>query len=153
MNKITKNYEKTKKVPFKIAGVGSVSKLHVVSGAPTIPNLDLPRKTIDVDFLMRKYPYLRRDELEKVSNREFWSAKIIKCWWWLEKPGCEIKWIVHGGDNGNSIQEAIVNIYCEEREHKKSLLADTRHIFYFKKYAMTFLLYGKPVARLMIFKK
>jgi hypothetical protein len=32
---------------------------------------------------------------------------------------------------------------------KKSLLADTRHIFYFKKHAMTFLLYGKPVSKVM----
>jgi hypothetical protein len=45
MNKITKNYEKSKKVPFKIAGVGTESKWHVVSGARTIPNLDLPRQT------------------------------------------------------------------------------------------------------------
>jgi hypothetical protein len=49
MNKITKNYEKSKKVPFKIAGVGSESKWYVVSGARNIPNLDLPRQTIDVD--------------------------------------------------------------------------------------------------------
>jgi hypothetical protein len=33
MNKITKNYKKSKKVPFKIVGVGSESKWHVVSGA------------------------------------------------------------------------------------------------------------------------
>jgi hypothetical protein len=36
--------------------------------ARTIPNLDLPRQTIDVDFLMRKYPYLPRDVLEKVAS-------------------------------------------------------------------------------------
>jgi hypothetical protein len=46
MNKITKNYEKSKKIPFKIA-----SKWHV-----------------DVDFLMRRYPYLLRDVLEKVAS-------------------------------------------------------------------------------------
>jgi hypothetical protein len=63
MNKITKNYEKSKKVPFKIA-----SKWHVVSVAQTIPNTDLPRQTIDVDFLMRRYPYLLRDVLEKVAS-------------------------------------------------------------------------------------
>jgi hypothetical protein len=58
MNKITKNYEISKKVPFKITGVVSESKWHVVSGARTIPklNLDFLRQTIDVDFLMRKYP-------------------------------------------------------------------------------------------------
>jgi hypothetical protein len=54
MNRITKNYEKSKKVPFKIAGVGSESKWHVVSGVQTITNLDLPRQKIDVYFLMRK---------------------------------------------------------------------------------------------------
>jgi hypothetical protein len=65
MNKITKNYENSKKVPFKIAGVGSESKWHIVSGAQTIPNMDLPRQTVDVDFQMRKYPYLPRDVLKK----------------------------------------------------------------------------------------
>jgi hypothetical protein len=39
-----------------------------VSGARTIPNLDLPLQTIDVDFLMKKYPYLPRDVLEKVAS-------------------------------------------------------------------------------------
>jgi hypothetical protein len=68
MNKITTNYKKSKKVPFKIAGVGSESKWHVVSGAVTIQNLDLPRQTIDLDFLMRKYPYLPRDVLDKVTS-------------------------------------------------------------------------------------
>jgi hypothetical protein len=68
MNKITKNYEKSKKVPFKIAGVGSESKCHVVSAARTISNLDLPRQTNDVDFLMGKYPYLHRDVLVKVAS-------------------------------------------------------------------------------------
>jgi hypothetical protein len=33
MNKITKNYEKSKKLPFKIAGVISELKWHVVNGA------------------------------------------------------------------------------------------------------------------------
>jgi hypothetical protein len=36
-----------------------------VSGAQTIPNIDLPRQTVDVDFQMRKYPYLPRDVLKK----------------------------------------------------------------------------------------
>jgi hypothetical protein len=30
--------------------------------------LDLPRQTIVVDFLMRKYPYLPRDVLEKIAS-------------------------------------------------------------------------------------
>jgi hypothetical protein len=34
MNKITKNYEISKKVQFKIAGVGSESKWHVVVLGP-----------------------------------------------------------------------------------------------------------------------
>jgi hypothetical protein len=55
-------------LPFKFAGVGSESKWHVVSGARTIPNLDSPRQTIDVDFLMRKYPYIPRNVLEKVAS-------------------------------------------------------------------------------------
>jgi hypothetical protein len=42
MNKITKKYEKSKKVPFMIAGDGSESKWHAVSGAKAISNLDLP---------------------------------------------------------------------------------------------------------------
>jgi hypothetical protein len=33
MNMITKNYKKSKKVPNKIAGIGTESKWHVVSGA------------------------------------------------------------------------------------------------------------------------
>jgi hypothetical protein len=68
INKITKKYEKSKKEPFKIAGVESESKWHVVSGARTIQNLDLPLQTMDVDFLMRKYPYLPRYVLEKVAS-------------------------------------------------------------------------------------
>jgi hypothetical protein len=69
MTKITKDYEEFKKVPFKIAVVGSELKWLVVSGAWTIPNLDLTRQTIiDIDFLMRKYPYLPRDLLEKVAR-------------------------------------------------------------------------------------
>jgi hypothetical protein len=65
MNKNTKNYEKSKKVLFKIAVVGSELEWHVVSGARTISNLDLPRQTIDKDFLMGKYPYLPKDVEEK----------------------------------------------------------------------------------------
>jgi hypothetical protein len=128
LNKITKNYEKSKKVPFRIAGVGSESKWHVgVSGARTIPNLDLPRQTIDVDFLMRKYLYLPRDVLEKVASvksrvligqdnqtlmvaREVVEPDPLGLMFTKTKLG----WIVHGGDNGGSIQEAIVNICCEE---------------------------------------
>jgi hypothetical protein len=68
IKKITKNYEKSKKVPFKIAGGGSESKWHVLSGVRTIANLDLPRQTSNADFLMRKYPYLPRDVLEKVAS-------------------------------------------------------------------------------------
>jgi hypothetical protein len=30
--------------------------------------LDLPPQIIDVDFMMRKYPYLPRDVLEKVAS-------------------------------------------------------------------------------------
>jgi hypothetical protein len=94
-----------------------------VSGARTIPNLDLPRQTIDVDFLMRKYPYLLRDVLEKVAN----SVKIIKRWrvarevvepdpLGLMITKTKLGWIVHGGNNGGSTQETIVNICCEERD-------------------------------------
>jgi hypothetical protein len=68
MTKITKNYEISKKVPLKIAVVGSELEWHVVSGARTIPNLDLARSTIDADFLMRRYPYLPRDVLENVVS-------------------------------------------------------------------------------------
>jgi hypothetical protein len=52
------------KITKKIAG----SKWHVVSSARTIPYLDLPRQIIDVDFPIRKYPYLPRDVLEKVAS-------------------------------------------------------------------------------------
>jgi hypothetical protein len=55
-------------VPFKIAGNGSELTWHVVSGARTIPNLDLSRQIIDVDFLMREYPYLPRDVPKKVAS-------------------------------------------------------------------------------------
>jgi hypothetical protein len=111
MNKITKNYEKPKKVPFKIAGVGSESKWHVVSGVRTIPNLDLPLQTIDVDFLMmRRYPYLSRDVLEKVASvkarvligqdnkmvaREIVEPDPLGLVITKTKLGC----IVHGGNN------------------------------------------------------
>jgi hypothetical protein len=124
MSKITKNYEKSKKVPFKTAGVRSELKWHVVSGARTIPNLDLPRQTIDVDFLMRKYPYLPRDVMEKVASvrpraligqdtqtlmvaREVVEPDPLG----LMITKTQLGWNVHEGDNGGS-QEAIVNICC-----------------------------------------
>jgi hypothetical protein len=47
MNKITKNYEKSKKVTFKVAGIGSESKWHV-------------EQTIDVYFLMKLLKTLTR---------------------------------------------------------------------------------------------
>jgi hypothetical protein len=124
MIKITKNYEKSQKVPFKIAGVGSKSKWHVVSSARTIPYLDLPRQIIDVDFLMRRYPYLPRDVLEKVAS---FKPKVLigqdnqtlmvaresdPLGMMITKT--KLGWIVHGDDNGGSIQEAIVNNCCEE---------------------------------------
>jgi hypothetical protein len=128
MNKITKNYAKSKKVTFKIAGVGSESKWHVVSGAWTIPNLDLPRQTIEVDFLMRKYPYLPRDVLEKVDSvkprvfigqdnqtlvaREVAEPDTLG----LIITKMKLSWIVCGVDNGGFTQEAIENICCEERD-------------------------------------
>jgi hypothetical protein len=124
MNKITKNYEKSKMVPFKIAGVGSESKCHVVSGARTIPNLDLPRQTIDADFLMRKYPYLPRDVQEKVASvkprvlidQTLMVAKevVVPDPLSLIITKTKLCWIVHGGNNDDSTQEAIVNICCEE---------------------------------------
>jgi hypothetical protein len=130
MNKITKNYEKSKKVPFKIAVVGSELQWYVVSGARTIQNLDLPRQTIDVDFLMIKYQYLPRDVLAKVTsitprvligqeNQTLMVArKVVEPdLLGLMITKTKLGWIVHGSNNGGSAQEAIVNIGgCEERD-------------------------------------
>jgi hypothetical protein len=102
-------------VPFKIVGLGFESKWHVVNDARTIPNLDLPRETIDVDFLMRINPYLPRDVLEKVAS--FWPRILIgqdnqtlmvprevvepdPLGLMITKT--KLVWIVHGGDNGGS---------------------------------------------------
>jgi hypothetical protein len=102
-------------VPFKIAGVATESKWHVVIGAGTIPNLNLPRQTIDVYFLMRKYPYLPRDVLEKVAsvkprvlssqdNQTLMVAREVvePDHLGLMITKTKLGWIVHSGDNGGS---------------------------------------------------
>jgi hypothetical protein len=76
---------------------------------------------------MRKFPYLPRDVLEKVvsfnpriligqDNETLVVARAV-----VEPDplglmitNTKLGWIVQGGDNGGSIQEAIVNNYCEE---------------------------------------
>jgi hypothetical protein len=127
-------HEKSKKVPLKIADVGSESKWHVVNGARTIPKLNFLRQTIDVDFLMRKYPYLPRDVLEKIASvkprvligqdnetlmvaREVVGPHPLG----LMITKTKLGWIMHGGDNGGSSQEAIVNICCEEGVNQSNL--------------------------------
>jgi hypothetical protein len=62
MDKTTKTFKKSKKVSFEVAGDGENTKSHYVVGARTTPNLNLPQSTIDLDFLMKNYPYLPREE-------------------------------------------------------------------------------------------
>jgi hypothetical protein len=77
LNRITKNYKKSEKVPFKIAGVGCESKWHVVSGARTISSLDLPRQTIEVDFLMKKVTSVKPRVLIGQDNQTLMVARKV----------------------------------------------------------------------------
>jgi hypothetical protein len=90
------------------------------SGARTISNLDSPRKLIDIDFLMRKYPYLNRDVLVKVASvkprvligQDNQTLTVARSVVEPNPLGLMITKINHGGNNGDSTQEAIVNICC-----------------------------------------
>jgi hypothetical protein len=80
-------------------------------------------------YLMRKYPYLPRDVLEKVTsvkprvligqdNQTLMVAREVvepdPLGLMITKT--KLGWNVHGGNIGGSTQEAIVNICYEERD-------------------------------------
>jgi hypothetical protein len=132
MNKITKNY-KYKKVPFLrwlMLDLSRNGMLWVV-----------PQQTIDVDFLMRKYPYLPRDVLEKVAsvkpriligkdNQTLMVAREVvePNFLGLMNTKTKLSSIVHGGDNGGSIQEATTCSARRNSEEKRlslKMMADT----------------------------
>jgi hypothetical protein len=127
MDKTTKQFENSKKVSFEVAAASVNTKWHKVDGARTIPNLNLPRSTIDLEFLLKEYSYLPRDELEKIAgakpmlligqdNQTLMVAREV-----IEpNPNgpmmtrTKLGWIVHGPGNHNGKNEATVNICCEE---------------------------------------
>jgi hypothetical protein len=53
-------------VSFEVAGAGINTEWHKLNGARTIQNLNLTQSSIDLEFLMKEYPYLPRDELQKI---------------------------------------------------------------------------------------
>jgi hypothetical protein len=83
------------------------------ASARTISKLDSPQKLIDIDFLMRKYPYLHRDMLVKVAsvnptvligqdNQTLTGEVVEPDPLGLMITKMNLDWIVHGGYNGDS---------------------------------------------------
>lgn len=131
LNNVTKNEENSKRVTLELSGIEENSKMYKINEARTVSGLSLPRQTVDVKNMSKKYPYIKKTPIFSFYDAQptiligqdqcalTIARKIYQSNW--DAPFVSktlLGWVVHGRyPQGKTLEKSLIyHVCCKSQE-------------------------------------